>query len=117
MWDEFQDAPARDAIVDIHCVTKWSKFGTKGNGRACRSTRCSPPLRRGASPAGPFVLAVCDGGYTTTPTTDVTGGKAWVALGMTARRCRPEHGGPARLLVLTVFWKSAKWCVGAPVAN
>ena len=28
-WDEFQTLPQDTPTVDIHCVTKWSKFGTK----------------------------------------------------------------------------------------
>ena len=32
---------------------------------------------------------------------------------MTASLCRPDHGGPARLLVPHLyFWKSAKWVSG-----
>ena len=65
---------------------------------------------RGVEPA-PFMVAVCDGGYTTNlPLADVTGGKAWVALGYGGAPLAPEHGGPARLLVPHLyFWKSAKW--------
>ncbi len=47
-----------------------------------------------------YVLAFCDGGYTTNlPTEDVTGGKAWVAFGYDGAPLEPVHGGPARLLV------------------
>ena len=61
-----------------------------------------------------YVLAFCDGGYTTNlPTEDVTGGKAWVAFGYDGAPLEPEHGGPARLLVPHLyFWKSAKWVRG-----
>ena len=62
----------------------------------------------------PYVLAFCDGGYTTNlPIADVTGGKAWVAFGYDGDPLEPEHGGPARLLVPHLyFWKSAKWVRG-----
>ncbi len=61
--------------------------------------------------AAPYVLAECDGDYTTNlPLADVTGGKAWVTLSFGGEPLRPEHGGPARLLVPHLyFWKSAKW--------
>src|SRR5262245_14241932 len=67
-------------------------------------------LVRGVQSA-PYVLAVCDGGYTTNaPLADVTGGKAWVAVKYDGAQLPPEHGGPARLLVPHLyFWKSAKW--------
>ena len=62
----------------------------------------------------PYVLAFCDGGYTTNlPAEDVTGGKAWIAYGYDGEPLAPEHGGPARLLVPHLyFWKSAKWVRG-----
>ena len=48
----------------------------------------------------PYVLAFCDGGYTTNlPLEDVTGGRARVAFGYDGEPLDPEHGGPARLLV------------------
>jgi DMSO/TMAO reductase YedYZ molybdopterin-dependent catalytic subunit len=58
-----------------------------------------------------YVLAHCDGGYTTNlPLADVTGGRAWVAFDYGGEPLDPEHGGPARLLVPHLyFWKSAKW--------
>ena len=67
--------------------------------------------RRARLQPAPYVLAVCDGGYTTNlPLADVTSGKAWVAENYDGVPLPPEHGGPARLLVPHLyFWKSAKW--------
>src|SRR5918912_26734 len=31
-WEEFQALPRETPTVDIHCVTKWSKFGTRWEG-------------------------------------------------------------------------------------
>src|ERR1700759_3049747 len=31
-WDEFRDLPNEMVTVDIHCVTKWSKFDTSWRG-------------------------------------------------------------------------------------
>src|SRR6201984_3004963 len=33
-WDEFVALPREKITVDIHCVTKWSKFGTDWEGIA-----------------------------------------------------------------------------------
>jgi DMSO/TMAO reductase YedYZ molybdopterin-dependent catalytic subunit len=59
-------------------------------------------------------MAQSYGGYTTNlPLADVTGGKAWIAIGYDNEPLPPEHGGPARLLVPHLyFWKSAKWVRG-----
>ena len=71
-------------------------------------------LLDGVDTTAEYVVAFCDGGYTTNlPLEDVTGGKAWVAFGYDGEPLDPEHGGPARLLVPHLyFWKSAKWVRG-----
>ena len=111
-WDEFQKLPKETPTVDIHCVTKWSKFDTKWEGVSV-DTLLDAAFKGGVH-AGAFVVAFCDGGYTTNlPADDVTGGKAWVAYGYDGAPLPPEHGGPARLLVPHLyFWKSAKWVRG-----
>jgi DMSO/TMAO reductase YedYZ molybdopterin-dependent catalytic subunit len=98
--------------VDIHCVTKWSKFDTVWEGVSV-DTLLLEAAAHGVKPA-PYVLAVSDGGYTTNlPLADVTGGKAWVAVKFDGASLAPEHGGPARLLVPHLyFWKSAKVAAG-----
>jgi DMSO/TMAO reductase YedYZ molybdopterin-dependent catalytic subunit len=108
-WDEFEALPHEIVTRDIHCVTKWSKFDTIWQGVSV-DTLFADAVARGVEPA-PYVLAVCDGGYTTNlPLADVTGGKAWVAVQYDGAPLPPEHGGPARLLVPHLyFWKSAKW--------
>ena len=73
-WDEFTALPAETVTVDIHCVTKWSKFDTNWKGVSVDAL-----LERVKSEAG-YVTARSDGGYTTNlAVEDVTGGRAWVA--------------------------------------
>src|SRR4051794_21585320 len=112
-WDEFTALPSETFTVDIHCVTKWSKFDTSWTGVSV------DVLLDGAAPSGSFVVAYCDGGYTTNlPLADVTGGKAWVVYEYDGAPLEPEHGGPARLLVPHLyFWKSAKWVRGLNVTE
>jgi DMSO/TMAO reductase YedYZ molybdopterin-dependent catalytic subunit len=107
-WAEFQALPAEDVTVDIHCVTKWSKLGTRWTGVSVDT------LLDGIDTTAGFVVAHCDGGYTTNlPLADVVDGRAWVAFGYDGADLEPEHGGPARLLVPHLyFWKSAKWVRG-----
>ena len=108
-WDEFVALPRQKITVDIHCVTKWSKFGTNWEGIAI-DTLISEGATRGVQTA-PYVVARSDGGYTTNvPLADLTNGKAWIAFSYGDAPLAPEHGGPARLLVPHLyFWKSAKW--------
>ena len=111
-WDELQALPHDMPTVDIHCVTKWSKFDTKWDGVSV-DTLLDAARARGLKD-GAYVLAFSDGGYTTNlPLADVTNGQAWVAFGFGGAPLAPEHGGPARLLVPHLyFWKSAKWVRG-----
>lgn len=91
--------------TDLHCVTSWSKFGTHWRGVSLDR------LLEGVETDAGYVMAGCYGGYTTNlPLADVRGGKAWIAFEYDGQPLRPEHGGPARLLVPHLYlWKSAKW--------
>jgi DMSO/TMAO reductase YedYZ molybdopterin-dependent catalytic subunit len=107
-WDEFLSLPSETPTVDIHCVTKWSKLDTTWRGVSVDT------FLSGVDIAAGYVLAFCDGGYTTNLLLeDVTGGKAWIAYEYEGAPLSSEHGGPARLLVPHLyFWKSAKWVRG-----
>jgi DMSO/TMAO reductase YedYZ molybdopterin-dependent catalytic subunit len=107
-WEEFQKLPSEVVKVDIHCVTKWSKFNTSWRGVAVDT------LMKDVKTDAEYVLVFADGGYTTNlPLKDLIGGKGWVAFEFDGRPLEPEHGGPARLLVPHLyFWKSAKWVRG-----
>lgn len=104
---ELRALPTSTYAGDIHCVTSWSKLGT-------RFTGVSLDVLLGA--AGPLdearhVVAESVTGYTTNlPLADVTGSRAWVVWDHEGRPLPPEHGGPLRLLVPHLYvWKSAKW--------
>jgi DMSO/TMAO reductase YedYZ molybdopterin-dependent catalytic subunit len=107
-WPEFQALAAEDVTVDIHCVTRWSKLDTVWRGVPVGA------LLAEAGGSTPYVMAFCDGGYTTNlPAAEITDGRAWVAFSYDGGALVPEHGGPARLLVPHLyFWKSAKWVRG-----
>ena len=110
-WKEFQALGAREVTVDIHCVTRWSKFDTEWRGVSVGRILSAAGLE---DPPSPFVMAFCDGGYTANlPIEDVLDGKALVVWEYDGEPLAPEHGGPARLLVPHLyFWKSAKWVRG-----
>ncbi|UCF29627.1 MAG: molybdopterin-dependent oxidoreductase, partial [Chloroflexota bacterium] len=35
-WDEFNELPRTKIVMDIHCVTRWSKFDTEWEGVSVR---------------------------------------------------------------------------------
>jgi DMSO/TMAO reductase YedYZ molybdopterin-dependent catalytic subunit len=107
-WPEFGALPTEDITVDIHCVTKWSKLGTRWTGVSVDT------LFEGIDTSAEYVLAFAEADYTTNlPLADVLDGQAWVAFRYDGDDLEAEHGGPARLLVPHLyFWKSAKWVRG-----
>ena len=109
-WAEFGALPAREFVVDISCVTKWTKLDTRWQGVSIDTLFEQIQL----DPRAAFAVAWSDGGYTTNlPIDDLLNGKAFVAYGYDGAPLAPEHGGPARLVVPHLyFWKSAKWVRG-----
>jgi DMSO/TMAO reductase YedYZ molybdopterin-dependent catalytic subunit len=107
-WRQLLALPSQTPTVDLHCVTRWSKLGTRWRGVAI------DVLLEGVETAAHFVMARSYGGYTTNvPLADLRGGKAWIVYEYDGEPLAPTHGGPARLLVPHLYlWKSAKWVRG-----
>ena len=112
-WPELRALPVEDITADIHCVTKWSKLGTRWTGVSVDT------LLSGVETDAEYVIAFSEGDYTTNlPLDDVVDGQAWVAFGYDGDELEAEHGGPARLLVPHLyFWKSAKWVRGLRLSD
>lgn len=106
-WDDLNALPQTDIHTDIHCVTKWSKQDTDWRGVTIDTLLKDAGVD---SPSG-FVMAECDGGYTTNvPAADVIDGKGLLVHTYDGEPLAPEHGGPVRLLIPHLYlWKSAKW--------
>jgi DMSO/TMAO reductase YedYZ molybdopterin-dependent catalytic subunit len=107
-WNELLALPIDKIQTDIHCVTRWSKLATRWRGVSLDH------LLAGVETSALYAMVQSYGGYTTNvPLADIRGGKAWIAYEFDGRPLRPEHGGPARLLIPHLyFWKSAKWVRG-----
>jgi DMSO/TMAO reductase YedYZ molybdopterin-dependent catalytic subunit len=107
-WSEFQALGAEDVTTDIHCVTHWSKLGTRWRGVPLDA------LFADVESLHDYVMVHSYGGYTTNvPLDELLDGQAWVAYEYEGEPLEPEHGGPARLIVPHLyFWKSAKWVRG-----
>jgi DMSO/TMAO reductase YedYZ molybdopterin-dependent catalytic subunit len=112
-WASYSALPAEQVVVDLHCVTRWSKLGTPWTGVSLDT------LLADVDTAAEHVLVDSYGGYTTNlPLEDLLEGKAWVAHEYDGEDLAGEHGGPARLLVPHLYlWKSAKWVHGLTLAH
>ena len=104
-WKSFRELSSEAFTVDLHCVTRWSKFGTSWEGVSLDTLLAE--VKTDASYA--FVHSYGD--YTTNlPLEDLMDKQAWIAFRFDDEDLAPEHGGPARLLVPHLYlWKSAKW--------
>ncbi len=109
-WEEFKKLPASDITIDIHCVTRWSRFDTSFRGVHWRELAklCRP------KPSARFVLAHAEQGFTSNvPLEAIEDENALLAYEADEEQLTPEHGWPLRLVVPTrYFWKSAKWLRG-----
>ena len=89
-WNEFRALPSETMTVDIHCVTRWSKLDTTWEGVSVDT------LLADVEHDAPYLLASCDGGYTTNlPLEDVTmEGVGRLRLRRRATRVRARRSCP-----------------------
>ena len=104
-WNGLRRMPRETVRTDLHCVTRWSKFGTDWTGYSLDAFFAN------VTTSARFAFVTSYGGYTTNlPVADLLGGRAWIVTGYGGKPLEPVHGGPARLLVPHLYlWKSAKW--------
>ncbi len=107
---ELLGLPQADVVVDLHCVTAWTKLGTRWRGVPFRAIaeRVRPTAR------AKFVVMECEQGFTTSlPLEALLDDDVLVAHTYDGRPLPSEHGGPVRVLVpKRYFYKSAKWLRG-----
>jgi DMSO/TMAO reductase YedYZ molybdopterin-dependent catalytic subunit len=102
--------PQTEITVDIHCVTRWSRFDTNFNGVHWRElAKLVMP-----KPSARFVLAHAEQGFTANlPLEALEDDDSLIAWEADGAPLEPEHGWPLRLVVPSrYFWKSAKWLRG-----
>jgi DMSO/TMAO reductase YedYZ molybdopterin-dependent catalytic subunit len=109
-YEELQGLPQTEITVDIHCVTRWSRFDTSFRGvhwhELAKLVRPKPTAR--------FVVAHAEQGFTSNvPLEALEDDDALIAWDADGAALEAEHGWPLRLVVPSrYFWKSAKWLRG-----
>jgi DMSO/TMAO reductase YedYZ molybdopterin-dependent catalytic subunit len=106
-WDELRALPSTEITVDIHCVTRWSRFDASFRGVHWRELA----KLAGPKPSARFVVAHAEQGFTSNvPLAALEDEHSLVAYEAEGAPLTPEHGWPLRLVVpQKYFWKSAKW--------
>jgi DMSO/TMAO reductase YedYZ molybdopterin-dependent catalytic subunit len=109
-WDELRALPSTEVTMDIHCVTRWSRFDTSFRGVHWRELAQLVEPRASAR----YVVAHAEQGFTSNvPLEYLEDENALLAYEADGEPLAPEHGWPLRLVVPhTYFWKSAKWLRG-----
>jgi DMSO/TMAO reductase YedYZ molybdopterin-dependent catalytic subunit len=109
-WEQLLELPSREVTVDIHCVTRWSRFDTRFKG-----VHWSELAKLvGPKPSAHFMVAHAEQGFTSNmPLAAIEDEQALIAYEADGEPLTPDHGWPVRLVVPTrYFWKSAKWLKG-----
>jgi DMSO/TMAO reductase YedYZ molybdopterin-dependent catalytic subunit len=109
-YDELRALPTTELTLDIHCVTRWSRFDTSFKGVHWRELA---KLVR-PKPSAQFVLAHAEQGFTSNvPLEALEADDALIAWEADGELLTPDHGWPLRLVIGSkYFWKSAKWLRG-----
>jgi DMSO/TMAO reductase YedYZ molybdopterin-dependent catalytic subunit len=120
-WAEFQQLPRTRMVLDLHCVTRWSKFDTEWEGVSVRTLLDQGIIK--LNPDVRYVLQLAENGYTTNLPLDVVLAENFLmATHFDGKPLDPEHGYPLRGVVGAIpgrddlktpyLWKGAKWLRG-----
>ena len=120
-WEQFNQLPRTKVIMDIHCVTRWSKADTLWEGVSVRTLVEQGLIR--IKPAAQFVMEHAEFGFTVNlPLGVVLQENFLLATHFNGEPLTPEHGYPLRGVVGAIpgrddlsspyLWKGAKWLRG-----
>ena len=117
-WDEFNQLPRTRLEMDIHCVTRWSKFDTVWEGVSVRTMVQNGLIK--IKTEATHVMQHADYGFTVNlPLEVVLQDNFLMATHFNGEPITPDHGYPLRGVVGQIpnqkdlespyFWKGAKW--------
>ena len=120
-WKEFNELPRRKMKLDIHCVTRWSKFDTEWEGIHLKDLVDQGIIK--IKPEAVYCIQHCEFGYTTNlPTAVMLEDNFLLATTYDGKPLEAEHGYPLRGLMGAVpgahvdadryLWKGGKWLRG-----
>lgn len=120
-WVEFLKLPRTQITMDIHCVTRWSKFDTLWEGISVKVLIDEGLIK--LKPNAQFVIQHAEYGYTANLPLDIVLQDTFLlATHYDGQPIDPDHGYPLRGvighlperddLLTPYFWKGAKWLRG-----
>ncbi|HZD55765.1 MAG TPA: molybdopterin-dependent oxidoreductase, partial [Anaerolineales bacterium] len=120
-WEQFNRLPRAKVHMDIHCVTRWSKFDTQWEGVSVRTLVDQGFIQ--LLPSARFVVQHAEYGFTVNlPLEVVLQDNFLLATHLNGEPITPDHGYPLRGVIGYIpgrqelkspyFWKGAKWLRG-----
>ncbi|HNB54925.1 MAG TPA: sulfite oxidase-like oxidoreductase [Anaerolineales bacterium] len=120
-WDEFNKLPRTKILMDLHCVTRWSKFDTEWEGVSVKTLIDEGFIQ--LKPTAKYVIEHAEYGYTTNLPVDVVLQPNFIlATHFDGEPLSPDHGYPLRGVIGAIpdrkdlkdpyLWKGAKWIRG-----
>jgi DMSO/TMAO reductase YedYZ molybdopterin-dependent catalytic subunit len=120
-WVEFNQLPRTKIKMDIHCVTRWSKFDTDWEGVSVRTLLDKGLIQ--LKPTALYVLQYAEYGFTVNlPLSVVLQENFLMATHYDGQPISADHGYPLRGVVGAIvkerdletpyLWKGAKWLRG-----
>lgn len=120
-WAAFNQLPRTKVVLDIHCVTRWSKFDTEWEGVSLKTLVEEEIIK--PRPEANYVIQHCEHGYTTNlPLAAMLEDNVIMATHYDGQPLPLEHGWPLRVVVGSFadrseswngyFWKGGKWLRG-----
>ncbi|HCB49806.1 MAG TPA: sulfite oxidase-like oxidoreductase [Chloroflexi bacterium] len=117
-WEEFNQLPRTQVTLDIHCVTRWSKFDTLWEGVSLKNLVDEGIIV--PKPEAGYIVQHCEQGYTTNlPLEAMLQENVLLATHYDGQPLPLEHGWPLRVVVGSFpdrseesnayFWKGGKW--------
>jgi DMSO/TMAO reductase YedYZ molybdopterin-dependent catalytic subunit len=121
-WAEFNQLPRRTINMDIHCVTRWSKFDTAWEGVHLMDLVNAGLLT--IKPEAKFLMQHCEYGFTVNVPIEVALSDVFLlATHFDGQPLDPDHGYPLRGVAGALpqqpqsendryLWKGGKWLRG-----
>ncbi len=119
-WDEFNKLPRTKAKLDLHCVTRWSKFDTDWEGVSLKTLVDEGLIK--LKPTAKYLLQHCEYGFTVNIPLDVALAPNFLlATHYDGKPLDPDHGYPLRGVIGHIpsaehktpyLWKGGKWLRG-----
>lgn len=119
-WEAFNQLPRTTVKMDLHCVTRWSKFDTAWEGVSLKALVDAGLIK--LKPTAHYLMQHCEYGFTVNIPLEVALAPNFLlATHFDGQPLDPDHGYPLRGVIGAIpgtehktpyLWKGGKWLRG-----